>query len=201
MFRFIPDVAANFISFTHSIFVVLFLGFDALYGFNIEYLRCMSMVYFVMDTLMFQLPKKSWTFTIHHIVSFVLVQKYLNLHDPRVNNTTIDIFKHAYFWIELSNWPIYIIYDFNKYMQSRDHNIEQQLQHIKVYLALMQIELVAFGLVRGTLFLHYVIVHPVMDTSLYQFFVLMSIMSGYWYLRMLRRYNATQVKVKASTHG
>jgi len=194
--RLVRNVAANLLSFTHSFFVVLFLGLHTTYDLNIEYLRCVSMMYFVMDTIMFQVPKKSWAFTIHHVVSFILIQKYLNPYNPDVNNVTMEIFKHTYFWIELSNWPIYVVYDFHKYMQQYVHDIEQQLRHIKIYLILMQIELAVFGLIRGALFLYYVIINPVMDTFLYQAFVMVSIMSGYWYSYMLKKYNTIQVKLK-----
>ena len=142
--RLVTDVAANFLSFTHSLFVVLFLGLCTTYDLNIEYLRCVSMVYFVMDTIMFQVPKKSWAFTIHHAISFILIQKYLNPYNPDVNNMTMEIFKHTYFWIELSNWPIYVVHDFHKYMQQYVHDIEQQLGYSRIYLILMQFELLCF---------------------------------------------------------
>lgn len=147
-------------------------------------------VFYVYDTYYIWFNKKDegFTYIIHHLAAIYYIQ-CIYLYDTKMRNVML----FGLICIELSNLPLYFVYDFLK------KNNEKNIEYYKKLLGYKKIQLLIYGFFRiviyGYIIYNYSIMayhQPILVSSIYLIFF----MGAYWLQHQIKGYFKTKNEYK-----
>lgn len=143
-------------------------------------------IFYIYDTyyIWFNKKEQGFTYIIHHLAAIYYIQ-CIYLYDTKMRNVMLS----GLIFIELSNLPLYFVYDFLK------KNNEKNVDYYKKLISYKEIQLVIYGFFRILIY-GYIIYNyskeashqPILISSIYLIFF----MGVYWLQHQIRGYFKTK---------
>lgn len=149
-------------------------------------------VFYIYDTyyLWFNKNNQGFAYIIHHLAAIYYIQ-CIYLYEAKMRNIMLS----GLICIELSNLPLYFVYDFLKKNSEKNDNYEENINYYKKLINYKEIQLVIYGFFRILIY-GYIIYNyskeafhqPVLISSIYLIFF----MGIYWLQHQIKGYFRTK---------